>query len=75
MFIYRSYAWNGCKNTLRFGPINPVWLTTPKTGFRAYAAVQLRQDNKEKERYRILLAFKQKLNMESKSEHLKQYPA
>ena len=32
-------------NTLRFGPMKPVGLTDPNTGRRAYAVVQLRQDN------------------------------
>jgi len=32
-------------DTLRFGPMKPVGLTDPKTGRRAYAIVQLRQDN------------------------------
>ena len=31
--------------TLRFGPMKPVGLTNPRTGRRAYAVVQLRQDN------------------------------
>jgi methylenetetrahydrofolate--tRNA-(uracil-5-)-methyltransferase len=31
--------------TLRFGPMKPVGLTNPHTGHRAYAVVQLRQDN------------------------------
>jgi methylenetetrahydrofolate--tRNA-(uracil-5-)-methyltransferase len=31
--------------TLRFGPMKPVGLTNPATGKRAYAVVQLRQDN------------------------------
>jgi methylenetetrahydrofolate--tRNA-(uracil-5-)-methyltransferase len=31
--------------TLRFGPMKPVGLTDPCTGKRAYAVVQLRQDN------------------------------
>jgi methylenetetrahydrofolate--tRNA-(uracil-5-)-methyltransferase len=31
--------------TLRFGPMKPVGLTNPKTGKKAYAVVQLRQDN------------------------------
>jgi methylenetetrahydrofolate--tRNA-(uracil-5-)-methyltransferase len=31
--------------TLRFGPMKPVGLTDPRTGKRAYAVVQLRQDN------------------------------
>ncbi len=31
--------------TLRFGPMKPVGLTSPHTGKRPYAVVQLRQDN------------------------------
>lgn len=31
--------------TLRYGPMKPVGLTNPHTGGRAYAVVQLRQDN------------------------------
>lgn len=34
-------------DTLRFGPMKPVGLTNPKTGKRAHAVVQLRQDNKQ----------------------------
>jgi methylenetetrahydrofolate--tRNA-(uracil-5-)-methyltransferase len=34
------------RNTPRFGPMKPVGLTNPKTGRRAYAVVQLRQDNR-----------------------------
>lgn len=33
------------EETLRFGPMKPVGLTNPHTGRRAYAVVQLRQDN------------------------------
>ncbi len=32
-------------DTLRFGPMKPVGLTVPRTGGRAYAVAQLRQDN------------------------------
>ncbi|MCP4328076.1 MAG: methylenetetrahydrofolate--tRNA-(uracil(54)-C(5))-methyltransferase (FADH(2)-oxidizing) TrmFO [Alphaproteobacteria bacterium] len=32
-------------DTLRYGPMKPVGLTDPRTGTRAYAVVQLRQDN------------------------------
>ncbi len=32
--------------TLRFGPMKPVGLTDPRTGARAHAVVQLRQDNR-----------------------------
>ncbi|MBN8551195.1 MAG: methylenetetrahydrofolate--tRNA-(uracil(54)-C(5))-methyltransferase (FADH(2)-oxidizing) TrmFO [Deltaproteobacteria bacterium] len=34
-------------DTLRFGPMKPVGLEDPKTGRRPYAAIQLRQDDKE----------------------------
>ncbi len=33
------------RETLRFGPMKPVGLTNPNTGYRAHAVVQLRQDN------------------------------
>ncbi len=33
------------KDTLLFGPMKPVGLTNPRTGKRAHAVVQLRQDN------------------------------
>ncbi len=33
------------RETLRFGPMKPVGLTDPRTGARAHAVVQLRQDN------------------------------
>jgi methylenetetrahydrofolate--tRNA-(uracil-5-)-methyltransferase len=33
------------RNTLRFGPMKPVGLTDPRTGQRAFAVAQLRQDN------------------------------
>ena len=34
-------------DTLRFGPLRPVGLTDPRTGKRAWAIVQLRQENQE----------------------------
>ncbi|MBC7741685.1 MAG: methylenetetrahydrofolate--tRNA-(uracil(54)-C(5))-methyltransferase (FADH(2)-oxidizing) TrmFO [Bdellovibrionaceae bacterium] len=40
--------------TLRFGPMKPVGLTNPKTGRYPFAAVQLRQDNKEATAYNIV---------------------
>ena len=41
-------------DTLRFGPLKPVGFTDPRTGFRPYAVVQLRQDNKEGSIYNIV---------------------
>lgn len=34
------------RDTLRFGPMKPVGLTDPKTGSRAYAVLQLRQEDR-----------------------------
>ena len=34
-------------DTLRFGPLKPVGFTDPRTGYRPYAIVQLRQDNSQ----------------------------
>lgn len=40
--------------TLRFGPMKPVGLTDPRTGRYPFAAVQLRQENKEATAYNIV---------------------
>lgn len=40
--------------TLRFGPMKPVGLTNPKTGRYPFAAVQLRQENKECTAYNMV---------------------
>ncbi len=55
--IDKKMFFNGCMpievmgrrgpDTLRFGPMRPVGLTDPRTGQRAWAVVQLRQENKE----------------------------
>lgn len=42
------------RQTLRFGPMKPVGLEDPKTGRYPFAAVQLRQDNKEATAYNIV---------------------
>ena len=41
-------------DTLRFGPLKPVGFTDPRTGFRPYAVVQLRQDNEEGTLYNLV---------------------
>ena len=41
-------------DTLRYGPLKPMGFTDPKTGYRPYALVQLRQDNKEASIYNIV---------------------
>jgi methylenetetrahydrofolate--tRNA-(uracil-5-)-methyltransferase len=42
------------RDTLRFGPMKPVGLTDPRTGGRAHAVVQLRQDNLAAEHYSMV---------------------
>ncbi len=41
-------------DTLRFGPMKPVGLTDPRTGRRAHAIVQLRQDNLAAEHFSMV---------------------
>ena len=40
--------------TLRYGPLKPVGFTDKRTGYRPYAIVQLRQDNKEATLYNMV---------------------
>lgn len=42
------------EDTLRYGPLKPVGFTDPRTGYRPYAVVQLRQDNLEGTLYNIV---------------------
>ena len=42
------------EDTLRYGPLKPVGFTDPRTGYRPYAVVQLRQDNLEGSLYNIV---------------------
>ena len=48
------------RETLAHGPMKPVGLTNPHTGERAYAVVQLRQDNALATLYNIV-GFQTKL--------------
>lgn len=41
-------------DTLRYGPLKPMGFTDPRTGYRPYALVQLRQDNKDATMYNIV---------------------
>lgn len=41
-------------DTLRYGPLKPMGFTDPRTGYRQYALVQLRQDNKDATIYNIV---------------------
>lgn len=40
--------------TLRFGPLKPMGFTDPRTGYRPYAIVQLRQDNSSASIYNMV---------------------
>ncbi len=42
------------EDTMRFGPLKPVGLTSPHDGSRPYAVVQLRQDNAAASMYNIV---------------------
>ena len=42
------------EDTIRFGPLKPVGLTSPHDGSRPYAVVQLRQDNASASMYNIV---------------------
>lgn len=52
-------------DTLRFGPMKPVGLEDPRTGRRPYAALQLRQDDKECKRWNMV-------GFQTKLKHLEQ---
>ena len=41
-------------DTLRYGPLKPMGFTDTRTGYRPYALVQLRQDNKDATIYNIV---------------------
>lgn len=61
------------KDVLRFGPMKPVGLTNPHTGQRAYAVVQLRQDNKMGTLYNIV-GFQTKLKYGEQTRIFKTIP-
>ncbi len=42
------------RDTLRFGPMKPVGLRDPRTGFMPYAVVQLRQENLRADSYNLV---------------------
>ena len=42
------------RETLRFGPMKPMGLTDPRTGYRPYAVVQLRQENARADSYNLV---------------------
>jgi methylenetetrahydrofolate--tRNA-(uracil-5-)-methyltransferase len=60
-------------DTLRFGPMKPVGLEDPRTGRRAYAIVQLRQDNLAGDHF-SLVGFQTQLKWAEQARVLKMIP-
>ncbi len=60
-------------DSLRFGPMKPVGLTDPRTGRRAWAVVQLRQDNLAAEHY-SMVGFQTQLRWPAQKEVLRMIP-
>jgi methylenetetrahydrofolate--tRNA-(uracil-5-)-methyltransferase len=60
-------------DTLRFGPMKPVGLTDPRTGRRAYAIVQLRQENLRADSYN-LVGFQNHLKFGEQARILRMIP-
>lgn len=61
------------RDTLRFGPMKPVGLTNPHTGRRAWAVIQLRQDNALGTLYNIV-GFQTKLKYGAQTEIFRMIP-
>jgi methylenetetrahydrofolate--tRNA-(uracil-5-)-methyltransferase len=61
------------KDSLRFGPMKPVGLTDPNTGFRPYAAVQLRPENRARTAYN-LVGFQTRLKYGAQTKALRLIP-
>jgi methylenetetrahydrofolate--tRNA-(uracil-5-)-methyltransferase len=60
-------------DVLRFGPMKPVGLTNPRSGEKAYAVVQLRQDNKLGTLYNMV-GFQTKLKYGAQQEIFRTIP-
>ena len=60
-------------DTLRYGPLKPVGFTDPRTGYRPYAVVQLRQDNSEGTIYNIV-GFQTNLKFGEQKREFSQIP-
>lgn len=65
---------NRGRETLRFGPMKPVGLTDPKTGRWPWAAIQLRQENKEATMY-SMVGFQTKMKWPEQKRVFSMLPA
>lgn len=61
------------EDTPRFGPMKPVGLTDPRTGYEAYAVVQLRKENQEGRLYN-LVGFQTKMTHPAQREVFRLIP-
>lgn len=61
------------RETLRFGPMKPVGLEDPRTGLRAHAVVQLRQDTLAGDHYN-LVGFQTRLKWPAQAEVFRLIP-
>ena len=61
------------RDTLRFGPMKPMGLTDPRTGWRPYAVVQLRQENARSDSYN-LVGFQNHLRFGEQARILRMIP-
>ena len=62
------------RDTLRFGPMKPMGLSDPRTGFRPYAVVQLRQENLRADSYN-LVGFQNSLRFTEQARVLRLIPS
>ncbi|MDY0185076.1 MAG: methylenetetrahydrofolate--tRNA-(uracil(54)-C(5))-methyltransferase (FADH(2)-oxidizing) TrmFO [Desulfuromonadaceae bacterium] len=62
------------ERTLAFGPLKPVGLPDPRTGYEPYAVVQLRQDNRAATHYN-LVGFQTKLTYPEQKRIFRTIPA
>jgi methylenetetrahydrofolate--tRNA-(uracil-5-)-methyltransferase len=61
------------EDTMRFGPLKPVGLTNPKTGYEPYACVQLRKENNPPTLY-SLVGFQTRLTFSEQKRVFRMIP-
>src|SRR5450759_3425725 len=61
------------RDTMRFGPLKPVGLRDPRTGYEAYAVVQLRQDDRAGRMWN-LVGFQTRLRIPEQQRVLRMIP-
>ena len=61
------------RDTLRFGPLKPVGLRDPRTGYEAYAVVQLRQEDRAGQMWNVV-GFQTRLRIPEQQRVLRMIP-